>query len=735
MLSKSIASSLLTLSLLNASPIATAEENDLRDFGFQPLEIYQFKNGTSRLLVEDLNGDGLDDIVFANNHVSRLEVLLRKKSASTNREGGLPELEEQFDDRGFIVDQQIKALLIKDLNNDGRKDILTFGTDIGIQLRYQQEDGSFSEATPVYINNKGNVVAIQAEDLNEDGKNDLLICYRDGAIILWNDDTNSFTEKLEIFFSRDNCQYGDIADCNGDSIPDLVFHHAQSRTPLKVRFGLGKGLFGTEQSIELPPRQYVDLLKQEGAPPAIGMILRNRLAFRQYSFTEKEQPPLNRMQEASPERIGLEGTDKKILPDWTVFDFNDDGFEDMLIAAPALSRLHLYRGSADGLHPEPQRMDTLSQVTRLSRLPDGDILVISQNEKIAALHCASKLDQFPKILKLPGDVLAGAGMETRDAAWFVCKDDEKQLHFVRAEADGERISLYPLEGKNEPRDMMAFSLPDETTGIMLFMPYDTPRMFIYKEEEITEINSESFRALTQQLSRTHIRLHKRGDGSLLTVSHGAISRRFKWENDQYVVVQQFNPENARSELVASTPYQFLDGSSGTLIYDSNSATLIRYPDGPDNWSKIHIPDADPSVFEIVQLKNSQRDILLLLDRTGLSLIQGKGSRLSAKIDAEYVSPSDKPSLTYMRNVHLGPGKRPMIALVDQANRSIELISNQDGKLINELCFEVFLVSDFAVAADGRNTEPRDLQSGDLNGDGIGDLVLLSQDKLLIYLGE
>jgi hypothetical protein len=53
----------------------------------------------------------------------------------------------------------------------------------------------------------------------------------------------------------------------------------------------------------------------------------------------------------------------------------------------------------------------------------------------------------------------------------------------------------------------------------------------------------------------------------------------------------------------------------------------------------------------------------------------------------------------------------------------------------ELAFEVFLVSDFAALGGSRGTEPHDLESGDLNGDGIGDLVALSQDKLLIYLGE
>ncbi len=726
-------STLLLLSGLLALSTGATEPEAERDFGFQPLEIFEFDNGTGRLIVADLNGDGLDDILFSNNHVSRLEILVRK--AGVEETDDLPELDERFDNKGMIVDQALKVLRVADLDNDGRLDIVTFGTSLGPQLRYQQEDGAFGEPERIFIKDPSSVTTIRIGDLDGNGKKDILVCRRKQADLHWNTETRPFQDKKTLTFSADNSFLGDIADINSDGIADLVFFFTSNRNPLKVRYGKGGGLYGIEQPIDLPPRQYLSLFKPEGSAPKIGMVLRNRLAFRLYGFAEKEQPPLLDSQEVSPARIGLEGSGKKAAPAWIAADFNDDGCDDLLVAAPELSRLHLYSGGAEGLDPEPRRIDSLSAVTHISRLADGDILVVSKKEKIAALHSAEDLDRFPSILKTPGSVLAGCAIESGDACWFVCKNDDKELQLARLEQDDAKVSIYPLDLLNDPADLLAFQLPENKIGLIFFMPYDTPKMFLLTDEELEPLTSESFRALTQQLTLSNIRLGAPGDGSVLTVSQGAIARRFEWKGDRYEATRQFNPENPRGELIASCGYELIDGSTGTLFYDRNSGDLVRFDAEGDGWGKIHIPDADQTIFGLIQLKNKDRDSIVLLDRTGLNEILGNGSRLAPVPEAEYVSPSEKPMLAYAKAAKLGTPPRPMVALVDPANRAIELVSMTDGELKKELLFEVFLTSDFVNRKQNRGTEPHDVGSGDLNGDGIGDLVVLSQDKLLIYLGE
>jgi len=720
----------ITAGLLTLSSIA---EEAPRDFGFQPLEIFEFDFGTSRLIVADINGDGLDDILFSNNHVSRLEILIRKPDLE--EADVLPELEERFENKGMIVDQALHALRVADLNDDGRLDLITFGTAIGLQIRYQLDDGTFDEPERIFIKDPATVTTIQVGDLDGNGSKDLLVCRRDRADLHWNTADRPFQQKKTLTFSTDKSFYGDIADINSDGIADLAFHFNSIRNPLKVRLGKGDSLYGTEQPIELAPRQYMDILQPEDSAPQIGMVLQNRLAFRIYDFAEKEQPPILDAQEASPARIGLEGTHKKAAPAWVSADFNADGYGDLLIAAPELSRLHLYSGTANGLDPEPQRIDTLSEVTRLSQLVNGDILVISKKEKIAALHSASDFSRFPTILKAPGHVLAGCAVSSSDESWFICKNSEKELQLVRMKKSGEAVDLYPLDLQNDPADLLAFQLPDGKTGLIFFMAYDTPKMMLFSNGGLEELTSESFRALAQPLVLSNIRLAAPGEGSVLTIAQGAIARRFEWQGDRYEASRQFNPENPRGELIASCPYELLDGNKGTLLYDRNSSDLVYFSSEDNEWGKIHVHDADQTLFNLVQLQNKDRDTLILLDRTGLNEILGNGTRLAPVAGAEYVSPSETPLLAYAKAVKLGSPPRPMVALVDPANRAIELVSQTDGKLKRELSFEVYLTSDFVNRKQNRGTEPHDVESGDLNGDGIGDLVVVSQDKLLIYLGE
>ena len=60
--------------------VARADEPRLADyFGFLPLEVYKLDARISNLLLKDLDGDKVDDIVVVNNGRSRIDLLLERQ--------------------------------------------------------------------------------------------------------------------------------------------------------------------------------------------------------------------------------------------------------------------------------------------------------------------------------------------------------------------------------------------------------------------------------------------------------------------------------------------------------------------------------------------------------------------------------------------------------------------------------------------------------------------------------
>jgi hypothetical protein len=136
---------------------------------------------------------------------------------------------------------------------------------------------------------------------------------------------------------------------------------------------------------------------------------------------------------------------------------------------------------------------------------------------------------------------------------------------------------------------------------------------------------------------------------------------------------------------------------------------------------------------MLRIKNSSG--ILMVGESEIQWLQDGAPALGLEMLAEYVSGMEKPSLWNIFPVMLGSPGRHMAALLDANNRTVELVSFKEGKLIEELVFEIFQDPGFNEQAAESIYEPHDLACGDFNGDNIRDLAVLVHDKLIIYLGE
>jgi hypothetical protein len=715
------------------------EAASARDFGFRGLEIYEFRHGTTELNVQDVNGDGRDDVVFVNNHAGRIEILLRK--ADGGRESAaLPALSDRFDNVGMLVDQQILFCELGDLDGNGRQDVVAFGSALGLQIWRQTAAGQFAAAERLHLDRLQDVVGLVLADVCGDRALDIAVCRRGGAEILRNDGQGRFARRQTVDLSEETCTGLEILDVTGDGRPDLLFHCQSSEAPLRLRAGRADGEFGLETLLTLPPTRFAALVERKESPvPLLGGILHNGLGLRLYRFAEQTLEPLLQAQERSPQRLPLQGVDRRGAPVWLADDFNGDGRDDVLVAAPQLSQIHFYFGADDGLRGAPLKVDSLAGINSLSRTRDGRVLAVSKSENAAVLHDVARPDVFPQPVRLPGAVHLGMAQAGTNRLLFVCRDENRQWRLVEWQDAKTEPVARDLDLRDEPSAMVAVDMGDGEYGLILFVAHARPVMMRVSPTAIRPVASADFSALAADLTPAQITVLPRADGpdDILAALGGTV-RLFRRSAAGYAPLRQFNPGHAQARIDAAVSYRGPQEQPGTLLYDRHARNLLWFTDDSSAASaRVHLRHAPSAVNGMAVLRHAERETLLLVTGNSLMTVAGGGRQADLEPGAEYMTAAEKPSLQYFRTVALGRPARPMLAVVDAANRAVEWIGC-DPFLRRYLAFEVFQDSGFAGMAGmggAGGTEPRALAAGDLDGNGAGDMVLLVHDKLLIYLGS
>ncbi|MGH7953456.1 MAG: FG-GAP repeat domain-containing protein, partial [Limisphaerales bacterium] len=400
-------------------------ENATNSFGFTGPEIFPIDDGIGLLHAADLDGDGLNDLVVANNLCSKIN-LLYNLTGKTNRAAANPERKLEINELppgsrfridSIPVDEHIAGMAVTDLNGDGKPDIAFYGDGKDLEVIYNQGTNGWSDPKRWHIDDgQMNGNALASGDLNGDGRTDLVLLGDSGSLYFLAqnaDHTLSEPQKIPYSGAPKSAQ---IVDVNADGKKDLLLVDWDSPTPFRFRLQNSGGQLGPEIYFKMQPiRAFCADNLEENATNFIVTIEQSSGRAEVSQFTRKPSEILSgKFRQGQFQILPLEKTDaaqRGLL--WA--DVNGDDLADLLVAEPASGQLSVYLQNPDGSLAPPKIFPSLAGVTQIASADwngDGtpEIFLLSGDENAVGMTHLDKSGRlpFPTLLPLDGKPLVMA---------------------------------------------------------------------------------------------------------------------------------------------------------------------------------------------------------------------------------------------------------------------------------------------------------------------------------------
>jgi len=758
-------------------------------YGFGEMEIIKLDYGIQSLQIADFDGDGRNDIAVANNRKAAIEILLQKDSIGPQDQDVAVDPNDidinaligpsRFTRQTVPVSQRIYSMVAGDLNGDGLIDLAYYGEPRGLYVLLQKprQEGSKSKVLSWQPRKRINIDdalanenALVCEDIDNDGKKDLIVVGRDAIYVVLQKKDGTLGEPVK-YPSTARIIGVEVGDLNGDGINDLLIVTDDTERPIHVRLGQKNNQLGPEIRLlsELPLALELANIDGKAGQEIVAIdAISRRLTC--YKFAARLSSPKSSDGSQDDDWPVLfyplaagQGSEKR---DLVIGDFDGDGLSDVVVSDPGAAEIIWYKQVAGVGLAEPARFPSLAEADALSAADidsDGksELGVLSIKEKTIGISKfeAGRLT-FPKAVDLTGEPRA---MELTDI------DGDKSadcVYISRSQSDVRSLRIIYNVAKADANDALAVELPQLATNpqaikvidvdhdglkdVLIFVKYELPILVRQTQKRKFEV-VDSPKAQTSLIKEATLRSISTADidgRDELLVAQNNFARSMTFANGEWTVLDQYNAKGAENSISAVAAAKMkVDGakdSKAILLLDGQKGRLQILTPGTDKTyrfdKELDVGSWNPAggvKMMLASLTGGGPADIVLFDGEKFAIVVppgGKTNRYQLEQKFTYETKIKDGAYGNLATGDINGDKRVDIVLVEYKHNHIEILAlDSAGKPIPAMRFKTFEDKTYRESRpQAPIVEPRQMKVADVTSDGKADLVTIIHDRIIIY---